>query len=50
MAKYLLKQHVHDEHAEDTKRPGPLGRFQRGFEARFEKVRSAYRRLLELAK
>jgi CzcA family heavy metal efflux pump len=49
MAKYLLKQHVHDEHAEDTKRPGPLGRFQRGFEARFEKVRSAYRRLLELA-
>jgi CzcA family heavy metal efflux pump len=49
MAKYLLKQHVQDEHAEDTKRPGPLGRFQRGFEARFEKVRSAYRRLLELA-
>ncbi|MFM0221840.1 efflux RND transporter permease subunit [Paraburkholderia dipogonis] len=49
MAKYLLKQHVQDEHAQDTKRPGPLGRFQRGFEARFEKVRSAYRRLLELA-
>ncbi|MFL9988228.1 efflux RND transporter permease subunit [Paraburkholderia sediminicola] len=49
MAKYLLKQHVQDEHAHETKRPGPLGRFQRGFEARFEKVRSAYRGLLELA-
>ncbi|MFM0267979.1 efflux RND transporter permease subunit [Paraburkholderia sediminicola] len=49
MAKYLLKQHVQDEHAHETKRPGPLGRFQRDFEARFEKVRSAYRGLLELA-
>ncbi|MFM0076476.1 efflux RND transporter permease subunit [Paraburkholderia sediminicola] len=49
MAKYLLKQHVQDEHAHETKRPGLLGRFQRGFEARFEKVRSAYRGLLELA-
>ncbi|MFM0147924.1 efflux RND transporter permease subunit [Paraburkholderia sp. RL18-085-BIA-A] len=49
MAKYLLKQHVQDEHAHETKRPGPLARFQRGFEARFEKVRSAYRGLLELA-
>ncbi|MFM0715668.1 efflux RND transporter permease subunit [Paraburkholderia strydomiana] len=49
MAKYLLKQHVQDEHAHETKRPGPLTRFQRGFEARFEKVRSAYRGLLELA-
>jgi multidrug efflux pump subunit AcrB len=49
MAKYLLKQHVQDEHAHEAKRPGPLGRFQRGFEARFEKVRSAYRGLLELA-
>ncbi|HEY2022868.1 efflux RND transporter permease subunit [Paraburkholderia sp.] len=49
MAKYLLKQHVHDEHAHDTKRPSPLARFQRGFEARFENVRGAYRGLLELA-
>jgi len=53
MAKYLLKQHVRDEnedeHAHETKRPGPLGRFQRGFEARFEKVRNAYRGLLERA-
>ncbi len=49
MAKYLLKQHVMGEHAHETSSPGPLGRFQRGFEARFEKVRSAYRGLLELA-
>ncbi|MFP3564779.1 efflux RND transporter permease subunit [Paraburkholderia sp. SIMBA_030] len=49
MAKYLLKQHVKGEHADETSSPGPLGRFQRGFEARFEKVRSAYRGLLELA-
>jgi multidrug efflux pump subunit AcrB len=49
MAKYLLKQHVKGEHAHETGSPGPLGRFQRGFEARFEKVRSVYRGLLELA-
>jgi multidrug efflux pump subunit AcrB len=49
VAVYLLKQHVHDDHAVQTKRPGPLARFQRGFEARFEKVRSGYRGLLELA-
>ncbi|MFM0164607.1 efflux RND transporter permease subunit [Paraburkholderia sediminicola] len=49
MAKYLLKQHVKGEHVHETRSPGPLGRFQRGFEARFEKVRSAYRGLLELA-
>ncbi|NPT59251.1 efflux RND transporter permease subunit [Paraburkholderia elongata] len=49
MAKYLLKQHVKGEHVHEPRSPGPLGRFQRGFEARFEKVRSAYRGLLELA-
>ncbi|NPT45179.1 AcrB/AcrD/AcrF family protein [Paraburkholderia sp. 1N] len=49
MAKYLLKQHVKGEHVHETRSPGPLGRFQRDFEARFEKVRSAYRGLLELA-
>jgi multidrug efflux pump subunit AcrB len=49
MAKYLLKQHTLGEHEHETKRPGPLGRFQRGFEARFEKVRARYHGLLELA-
>ncbi|RKT20845.1 multidrug efflux pump subunit AcrB [Paraburkholderia sp. RAU2J] len=49
MAKYLLKPHTQGEHADETRRPGPLGRFQRGFEARFEKVRGVYRVLLELA-
>ena len=49
MAKYLLKQHVQGEHGHESKSPGPLGRFQRGFEARFEKVRSGYHGLLELA-
>ena len=49
MAKYLLKQHKPGEEAHQTHRPGPLGRFQRGFEARFEKVRGGYHELLELA-
>src|SRR6266702_6521742 len=49
MAKYLLKQHVQDENEHEPKRPGPLGRFQRGFEARFEKLRTRYHGLLELA-
>jgi multidrug efflux pump subunit AcrB len=49
MARYLLQKHVKGEHADETRSPGPLGRFQRGFEAQFEKVRSAYRGLLELA-
>ncbi|TCG07458.1 RND transporter [Paraburkholderia steynii] len=49
MAKYLLKPHAQGEHADGAQRPGPLGRFQRGFEARFEKVRGVYRGLLELA-
>ena len=48
MAKYLLKPH----HAEGE-RPGPsrnpLVRFQRGFEARFERIRGGYRDLLSLA-
>jgi multidrug efflux pump subunit AcrB len=50
MAKYLLKRHLH--HAEDEVRPpsrNPLVRFQRGFEARFERVRGGYRDLLSLA-
>src|SRR5580698_7579500 len=49
MAKYLLKQHVQGEHEHASKSPGPLGRFQRGFEARFEKVRAKYHGLLGLA-
>jgi multidrug efflux pump subunit AcrB len=49
MAKYLLKQHVQGEHEHASKSLGPLGRFQRGFEARFEKVRAKYHGLLELA-
>ncbi|MGF6779333.1 efflux RND transporter permease subunit [Paraburkholderia sp. GAS334] len=49
MAKYLLKQHLQHENAEQATHPGPLGRFLRGFEARFERVRDVYRELLELA-
>ena len=47
MAKYLLKPHVH--HAEGEGPPpsrNPLVRFQRGFEARFERFRAGYRDLL----
>src|SRR3954447_20881474 len=50
MAKYLLQQHVH--HAEGERPPpscNPLGRFQRAFEARFERVRAGYRDLLSMA-
>src|SRR3979411_2212968 len=49
MAKYLLQPHLH--HAEGEGPPpsrNPLVRFQRGFEARFERVRSGYRDLLSL--
>jgi multidrug efflux pump subunit AcrB len=54
MAKYLLKPHVAhtDEHGMSATLPpsrNPLVRFQRAFEARFEKIRSAYHGLLELA-
>jgi multidrug efflux pump subunit AcrB len=49
MAKYLLKPHNLEEGAHEAKRPGALGRFQQGFEARFEKGRASYRGLLELA-
>src|SRR6201746_294528 len=50
MAKYLLQPHVH--HAEGEGPPpsrNPLVRFQRAFEARFERVRAGYRDLLTLA-
>src|ERR1700730_18066443 len=49
MAKYLLQPHTH--HAEGEARPtrNPLVWFQRGFEARFERIRGGYRDLLSLA-
>jgi multidrug efflux pump subunit AcrB len=49
MAKYLLKPHV--AHADETAPPSrnPMVRFQRGFEARFERIRAGYRGLLTLA-
>jgi multidrug efflux pump subunit AcrB len=50
MAKYLLQPHLH--HAEGEGPPpsrNPLVRFQRGFEARFERVRGGYRGLLSMA-
>ena len=50
MAKYLLQPHLH--HAEGEGPPpsrNPLVRFQRGFEARFERARGGYRDLLSMA-
>jgi multidrug efflux pump subunit AcrB len=52
LASYLLggqPQHVgHDPHAQPPSR-NPLVRFQRGFEHRFEQVRSGYTNLLDIA-
>jgi CzcA family heavy metal efflux pump len=49
MAKYLLKPHV--DHGEEgpPRTRNPLVLFQRGFEARFERIRFGYRGLLMLA-
>jgi multidrug efflux pump subunit AcrB len=54
MAKYLLRPHAPhtDEHGTDAALPpsrNPLVRFQRRFEARFEKIRAGYHGLLALA-
>ena len=51
MAKYLLHPHVdeHGRHIEPAASRNPLVRFQRGFEARFERVRGGYHGLLALA-
>ncbi len=49
MAQYLLKPHVHVDPATAPRSRNPLVRFQRRFEARFEKVRNGYRGLLALA-
>ncbi|MBN8939301.1 MAG: efflux RND transporter permease subunit [Rhizobiales bacterium] len=51
MAKYLLRPHAPhtDMHGRDGPLPrsrNPLVRFQRGFEARFERIRLGYRELL----
>src|ERR1700759_4475555 len=48
MAKYLLQQHEHHEGGPPPSR-NPLVWFQRGFEARFERIRAGYRDLLVLA-
>jgi len=48
MAKYLLHKHEHHDGASPPSR-NPLVWFQRGFEARFEKIRGGYRDLLTLA-
>ena len=47
MAKYLLHPHVH--HGDAPPSRNPLVRFQRGFEAGFERLRAGYRDLLALA-
>ncbi len=48
MANYLLQAHVHHEGGPPPSR-NPLVRFQRAFEARFERIRSTYRDLLSMA-
>src|SRR5689334_16457899 len=49
MANYLLKPHAVHEHGEKPRTRNPLVLFQRGFEARFERVRAVYRDLLTMA-
>jgi multidrug efflux pump subunit AcrB len=50
MAKYLLHPHLHHAESEQPKRSrNPLVRFQRGFEAGFERFRAGYSGLLSLA-
>jgi multidrug efflux pump subunit AcrB len=48
MANYLLQKHVHHD-GEKPKTRNPLVMFQRGFEARFERVRAGYHGLLDMA-
>ena len=48
MAKYLLQPHVHHEGGPPKSR-NPLVRFQRGFEARFDRLRGTYHDLLSMA-
>jgi multidrug efflux pump subunit AcrB len=49
MANYLLKPHTHHEGDEKPPTRNPLIKFQRGFEARFERLRQAYHDVLSLA-
>jgi multidrug efflux pump subunit AcrB len=50
MAKYLLQPHSHHAEGEGPKpSSNPLVRFQRGFEAGFERFRGGYRAILSLA-
>jgi multidrug efflux pump subunit AcrB len=49
MANYLLKPHTHHEGDGPPPTRNPLVKFQRGFEARFERLRRSYRELLSLA-
>ena len=48
MAKYLLKPHSEEEEKQKQSSRNPLVTFQRGFERRFEKLRNAYKRILDL--
>jgi multidrug efflux pump subunit AcrB len=49
MAKYLLRQHVEHAHGAPPLSNNPFVRFQRGFEARFTRMRASYHALLALA-
>ncbi|WP_063571484.1 MULTISPECIES: efflux RND transporter permease subunit [Luteibacter] len=51
MAKYMLHKHTHDDPHGEGKKPSrnPLVRFQRRFEAGFERTRESYHDLLKLA-
>jgi CzcA family heavy metal efflux pump len=49
MAKYLLHPHVQHHEGDAPPSRNPLARFQRGFEAAFERFRAGYRDLLALA-
>src|SRR6202000_708702 len=49
MAKYLLHRQVHHAEGEQPPSRNPLVRFQRGFEAGFERFRAGYHDLLGLA-
>jgi multidrug efflux pump subunit AcrB len=49
MAKYLLRMHIAHGGHEPPRSRNPLVRFQRGFEARFERLRAGYHKLLALA-
>jgi multidrug efflux pump subunit AcrB len=48
MAKYLLREHSEEEARQKHSSRNPFIRFQLAFEHRFEKIRSGYRRILEL--